>query len=117
MEQNDFWIKSLQIQHLLFQEREERFQWLFHIFQYPVGYHRQWSFLLVVHTDKRGTKKYNQFLSEKRANTVRIELERQFPSLLGKLEAKGRGETDLLYDGDDETDHMLNRRVKVTLIP
>ncbi|MGD8714677.1 MAG: OmpA family protein [Desulfobacterales bacterium] len=78
---------------------------------------RQWSFLLVGHTDKRGTKKYNQFLSEKRANTVRIELERQFPSLLGKLEAKGRGETDLLYDGDEETDHMLNRRVKVTLIP
>ena len=78
---------------------------------------RQLSFLLVGHTDKRGTRTYNQFLSEKRANTVKLELERQFPSLTGQLEAKGRGETDLLYDGDDETDHMLNRRVKVTLIP
>jgi len=78
---------------------------------------RQWSFGLVGHTDKRGTETYNQILSEKRANTVRIVLERQFSSLIGQLQATGRGETDLLYDGDDETDHMLNRRVKVTLIP
>jgi outer membrane protein OmpA-like peptidoglycan-associated protein len=46
-----------------------------------------------------------------------MELEQQFPSLIGQLKATGRGETQLLYDGDDETDHMLNRRVKVTLIP
>ena len=77
----------------------------------------QSSFLLVGHTDKRGTRRYNQTLSEKRASTVKIELERQFPSLTGQLKAAGRGETQLLYDGDDETDHRLNRRVKVTLIP
>jgi len=77
----------------------------------------QSSFLLVGHTDKRGTRRYNQVLSEKRARTVKRELERQFPSLTGQLKAAGRGETQLLYDGDDETDHRLNRRVKVTLIP
>ena len=77
----------------------------------------QSSFLLVGHTDKRGARRYNQVLSEKRARTVKRELERQFPSLIGQLKAAGRGETQLLYDGDDETDHRLNRRVKVTLIP
>jgi outer membrane protein OmpA-like peptidoglycan-associated protein len=78
---------------------------------------RQSSFILVGHTDNRGTRTYNQVLSEKRAGTVKKELEQQFPSLIGQLKATGRGETQLLYDGDDETDHMLNRRVKVTLIP
>jgi outer membrane protein OmpA-like peptidoglycan-associated protein len=75
-----------------------------------------WSFLLVGHTDKRGSVAYNQILSEKRATTVRTELERQFPSLIGRLAAEGKGETDLLYDGNGEVDHLLNRRVKVTLI-
>ena len=76
----------------------------------------QWRFLLVGHTDKRGSAAYNQILSEKRANTVKIELERRFPFLIGKLETEGRGEAELLYDGDSEVDHMLNRRVKVTLL-
>ena len=78
---------------------------------------RQSSFLLVGHTDKRGPGWYNQILSEKRANTVKLKLEQMFPSLVGQLKATGRGETQLLYDGEDETDHRLNRRVKVTLIP
>jgi len=33
-----------------------------------------------------------------------------------RLKTEGRGESELLYDGDTETEHMLNRRVKVTLI-
>ncbi len=74
-----------------------------------------WSFLLVGHTDKQGAPAYNQVLSEKRAYTVKIELERRFPSLIRRLKIEGRGETELLYDGDTESDHMLNRRVKVTL--
>jgi outer membrane protein OmpA-like peptidoglycan-associated protein len=78
---------------------------------------RQSSFLLVGHTDKRGSRRYNQILSEKRANTVKVKLEQLFPSLVGQLKATGRGETQLLYDRDDETDHQLNRRVKITLMP
>ena len=77
---------------------------------------RSWSFLLVGHTDIRGTRAYNQVLSVKRAQSVKMELERQFPSLNRRLKTEGRGETELLYDGDTESDHMLNRRVKVTLI-
>lgn len=77
---------------------------------------RSWSFILVGHTDKRGTGAYNQVLSEKRAHSVKIELERRFPSLIRRLTTEGRGETELLYDGDTETDHMLNRRVKVMLV-
>ena len=74
------------------------------------------NILLVGHTDKRGTKAYNQVLSEKRAHSVKMELEQQFPSLIRRLKTEGRGEAELLYDGDTESDHMLNRRVKVTLI-
>ncbi|MGD9136209.1 MAG: OmpA family protein [Desulfobacterales bacterium] len=77
---------------------------------------RSWSFLLVGHTDKRGPTVYNQILSERRAQSVRTELERQYPALVGRLKTEGRGESELLYDGDTETEHMLNRRVKVTLI-
>ena len=77
---------------------------------------RPWSFLLVGYTDKRGTPAYNQVLSEKRAQSVKKELGRRFPSLITRLKTEGRGETELLYDGDTESDHMLNRRVKVTLI-
>jgi len=76
---------------------------------------KQWSFLLVGHTDKRGSLAYNQILSENRAYTVKMELERSFPSLIDKLQTEGRGETELLYEGDSEEEHMLNRRVKVTL--
>ena len=73
------------------------------------------SFLIVGHTDKRGSGFYNQALSEKRADTVKTELERNFPSLAGRLETRGRGESELLYNGDTEVDHQLNRRVKVVM--
>jgi outer membrane protein OmpA-like peptidoglycan-associated protein len=76
---------------------------------------QQWSFLLVGHTDKRGSMAYNQKLSENRADAVKLELERRFPALNARLESRGRGETELLYKGDSEQDHMLNRRVQVTL--
>jgi outer membrane protein OmpA-like peptidoglycan-associated protein len=76
---------------------------------------KQWSFLLVGHTDKRGSMAYNQTLSENRAYSVKMALEHRFPSLIARLQAMGRGETELLYNGDSEEDHMLNRRVQVTL--
>jgi outer membrane protein OmpA-like peptidoglycan-associated protein len=77
---------------------------------------KPWSFLLVGHTDKRGSMAYNQTLSENRAQTVKMKLEQQFPSLAGKLETRGRGESELLYPGDTEAEHMLNRRVRVTVV-
>jgi len=75
----------------------------------------QRSFLIVGHTDKRGSAAYNQTLSEKRAASVKAALERGFPSLVGRLETRGRGEAELLYSGDTEVDHQLNRRVKVMI--
>ena len=77
---------------------------------------KPWYFLLVGHTDKRGSRSYNQVLSEKRALSVSRELERRFPDLIGRLKTEGHGESELLYEGDSESDHMLNRRVKVTLV-
>jgi outer membrane protein OmpA-like peptidoglycan-associated protein len=77
---------------------------------------KQWSFLLVGHTDERGSRRYNQTLSENRAQSVKIELEQQFPSLIGRLKTRGRGESELLYSGHTEVDHLLNRRVRVTLL-
>jgi outer membrane protein OmpA-like peptidoglycan-associated protein len=71
------------------------------------------SFVLVGHTDKRGSVAYNQRLSVARALTVQQTLEQKFPTLIGRLRSIGRGETELLYDGDSQTDHQLNRRVKV----
>ena len=74
------------------------------------------SFLLVGHTDSRGSRAYNRILSEMRASSVKKELERKFPSLVGRFETRGRGESELLYNGDTEVDHRLNRRVKVVIV-
>lgn len=74
------------------------------------------SFLLIGHTDKRGTNEYNLVLSERRAQTVYQELLRLYPRLSYRLERQGRGEAQLLYTGDTEKSHRLNRRLEVTII-
>ena len=71
------------------------------------------TFLIVGHTDSRGSADYNQVLSEKRAKTVKRELKSRFSSLAGRLSTEGRGKTQLLYPGGTEDDHRLNRRVEV----
>jgi outer membrane protein OmpA-like peptidoglycan-associated protein len=72
--------------------------------------------LVVGHTDKRGTDDYNQGLSEKRAGAVVSTLSREFPELGGSLKPLGKGKRELLYPGDSEEDHYLNRRVEVQLV-
>jgi outer membrane protein OmpA-like peptidoglycan-associated protein len=69
--------------------------------------------LVIGHTDKRGTAAYNARLSKRRARTVVNALGREFSGLAGLLTAQGRGESELLYAGDSEEDHYLNRRVEV----
>lgn len=71
------------------------------------------TFLIIGHTDKQGTEEYNQQLSERRASTVVRELERRLPALAKRLRTAGHGERELLYPGDSEEDHRLNRRVEV----
>jgi outer membrane protein OmpA-like peptidoglycan-associated protein len=71
------------------------------------------TFRIIGHTDKQGDADYNQQLSQRRANTVVRELTQRFPSLAGRLQSEGHGERELLYAGDSEEDHRLNRRVEV----
>ncbi len=71
------------------------------------------SFTLIGHTDKRGTEPYNQLLSEHRAETVKRRLVQRFDLNADRIRPRGRGETALLYPGDGETEHALNRRVEV----
>ena len=71
-------------------------------------------FRLIGHTDSRGTAEYNMELSRRRANTVRAYLT-QYHSITGdRLEAEGRGKTELIDRSNPESG--LNRRVQVITI-
>jgi len=74
------------------------------------------SFVLIGHTDKRGTDQYNQVLSERRAQAVAEFLGTGFQGVAGRLRTEGRGKRELLYSGETEEDHQLNRRVEVRVI-
>ncbi len=67
---------------------------------------------VIGHTDKQGDDTYNQQLSLRRAQAVVSLLVSQHPTLAKKLSASGKGEQALLYPGDSEDDHQLNRRVE-----
>lgn len=71
------------------------------------------SFTLIGHTDKRGSDAYNQDLSERRAKRVKAYLGEHFGIASALLKAVGMGERQLLYQGDTEHEHALNRRVAV----
>ena len=74
------------------------------------------TFKVIGGTDTRGTEEYNQALSEKRANNVKSYLI-QNGADKAKLEASGKGETNLLYpecepaDKCPEWKNRANRRV------
>lgn len=69
------------------------------------------------HTDNRGSDRYNQKLSERRAGFVRkLLIQEGFPA--NKLVAKGFGESNpVVADAKSEDEHQLNRRVEVRIIP
>jgi outer membrane protein OmpA-like peptidoglycan-associated protein len=81
-----------------------------------LGYVQSYQVLVIGHTDVRGGEKYNQKLSERRAQTVVRELGRCFPALKGSLKALGKGKSQLRYPGKSEEDHRRNRRVEVRLV-
>lgn len=74
------------------------------------------SFKVIGGTDTRGTEEYNQALSERRANNVKSYLI-QNGADKAKLEASGKGESNLLYPECDPADkcpewkNRANRRV------
>lgn len=69
---------------------------------------------LIGHTDARGDPAYNQKLSERRAQAVRQALMGINSSWASRLQAEGRGKRELLYTGDNDEDHRLNRRVEIS---
>ena len=71
------------------------------------------AIILVGHTDAMGSQAYNQPLSERRAAAVKSYLVERFPLPPQRIQAVGRGETDLLYS--DAADQALNRRVEIRI--
>lgn len=69
---------------------------------------------VIGHTDARGDPTYNQKLSERRAQAVRQALVGINSSWASRLQAEGRGKRELLYTGDSDEDHRLNRRVEIS---
>ncbi|MFT5176597.1 MAG: outer membrane protein OmpA-like peptidoglycan-associated protein [Gammaproteobacteria bacterium] len=74
------------------------------------------SYLLVGHTDKRGSAASNLSLSERRAQAVRNAIEVEYPEIAWQLCAEGRGETELQYSGNSTSEHRMNRRVEVVVL-
>lgn len=67
------------------------------------------------HTSAVGSEKYNQWLSERRAESMIDILNKEYNMSLDKLGAVGRGESDLLMQEKSEQAHALNRRVEIGL--
>ena len=68
------------------------------------------------HTDSRGSKSYNQNLSENRARSVTAFLgsKKINPA---RFETMGFGESNPVASNDNEEGRALNRRVELTLLP
>ena len=75
-----------------------------------------YRYRLVGHTDSRGSADYNQSLSERRAESVRVFIAKLQLDLKDDLEARGEGEDRLLTTDDSESSHALNRRVEVQVL-
>lgn len=71
------------------------------------------SFVLIGHADERGSEEENMALSWRRATAVRGMLQSVQPSLKGRLDISGRGETEPLDTGHDDGAYRANRRIQV----
>jgi outer membrane protein OmpA-like peptidoglycan-associated protein len=72
------------------------------------------NIIVIGHTDSRGTKEYNQTLSEKRANSV-VTYTSQNGIDGNRLTAIGKGETDPIATNDTEEGNASNRRVEFVI--
>lgn len=78
---------------------------------------QEYKFMLIGHTDLRGTDEYNNSLSKRRADAVQAYIIGHSSIQPIRIEAQGKGRQELLYHESTETAHALNRRVEVQLIP
>jgi outer membrane protein OmpA-like peptidoglycan-associated protein len=69
------------------------------------------------HTDSEGTNEYNQTLSEKRANSVKIFLEPRIGTLKYTNSAHGSGELLPVASNETEEGREQNRRVEILILP
>jgi len=71
-------------------------------------------FRVIGHTDSRGSAEYNMDLSRRRADAVRAYLTQYYAITGDRLEAEGKGKTELIDPSNPESG--LNRRVQVITI-
>jgi len=67
------------------------------------------------HSDKTGTSEYNQWLSEKRAVSVKNQLVK-LGIAAGRIKTAGIGDTNPIADNKTKEGRLINRRVEVTLL-
>ncbi len=75
---------------------------------------RPYTYLIAGHTDSRGDARYNQNLSERRADAARRFLVENFPIDPARLISVGWGESRLISPANPTA--AINRRVEVTLV-
>lgn len=68
------------------------------------------------HTDSVGSSQYNQFLSKKRADAIRVYLIKEFKIPSTQLIATGYGETQPKYDNSTAEGRRKNRRITAFLL-
>ncbi len=71
---------------------------------------------IIGHTDSKGSKEYNQRLSEKRARSVAHYLESR-EVISERLAADGMGEADPVASNNTREGRAMNRRVEIKLSP
>ena len=69
--------------------------------------------LFVGHADVRGSETYNLNLSLARAQAIRNRVLDLQPALAGQISVAGKGETQPLSLGTEESDHQINRRLEI----
>jgi outer membrane protein OmpA-like peptidoglycan-associated protein len=72
--------------------------------------------LIVGHTDSTGSEKYNQTLSEQRAQSVYQYLQGQ-GVIHQRLSAYGKGELEPIASNDTDQGRRMNRRVEILVVP
>jgi outer membrane protein OmpA-like peptidoglycan-associated protein len=71
---------------------------------------------IIGHTDSKGSKEYNQRLSEKRARSVAHYIESR-AVISERVVADGMGEADPIASNDTREGRAMNRRVEIKLKP
>jgi len=79
--------------------------------------HPEWVGIVVEgHADSRGTREYNQDLSERRADSVKAALMAE-QMAEARIDTEAHGEMQpRVHDADSEREHALNRRVEFVVV-